>query len=169
MDRPETRVDPIPPHHCHLKEHESSESITKQNIDEFGAIVGCPGCSAIKDNMRAQAHSYRCRVRNEECLRITPQGAERLDRRSDVRNEAPAEEIQRGEERKKRSDNTAAAIPEPEPAASAARDLRESPIEPDPNPKRRLLMKSVDCKVRRGQSQIQGQECKLENAGNGQW
>ena len=43
----------------------------------------------------------------------------------------------------KRSDGTAAAIPEPEPAASAARDSRERPIEPDPNPKRRLIMKSA--------------------------
>ena len=41
------------------------------------------------------------------------------------------------------TDNTTATIPEPEPTASAAQALRESPIEPDPNPKRRLLMKSV--------------------------
>ena len=38
---------------------------------------------------------------------------------------------------------TAVAILEPEPATSAARDVRESPIGPDPNPKRRLLMKSA--------------------------
>ena len=58
-------------------------------------------------------------------------------------NEALVEEVQRGEQWKKRSNETAAAILEPEPAASAARDLRESPIEPDLNPKRRLLMKSA--------------------------
>ena len=58
--------------------------ITKQDIDEFGAVVGSPRCNAIKDNKRAQAHSDLCRVRIEECLRVTPQGAESLDRRSEV-------------------------------------------------------------------------------------
>ena len=29
-------------------EHES----TKQDIDEFGATIGCPGCNTIKDNKR---------------------------------------------------------------------------------------------------------------------
>ena len=98
---------------------------------EFGATVGCPSCTAIIDNKRAQARSDRRRVRSEECLRITPQGAERLDRRSEVIKEALAEEIQRGEQGKKRSDNTTATTPEP--AGPAAQNLRESPIEPDPN------------------------------------
>ena len=66
-----------------------------------------------------------------------------------VINEALAEEVRRGEQRKKRSDGTTAAVPEtgstaPEPmAGSAAPELREDPIEPDPNPKRRLVMKSA--------------------------
>ena len=60
------------------------ERITKQDIDEFGATVGCPGCNAFRDNKRAQAHSDRCRMRIEECLRNTPHGAERLDRRIEV-------------------------------------------------------------------------------------
>ena len=54
-----------------------------------------------------------------------------------------AEEVQRGTQKKKRSDDTAASMPEAEPAASAARDLRENQIESEPNPKRRLLMKSA--------------------------
>ena len=53
---------------------------------------GGPGCNAIKDNKRAQAHSDRCRKRIEECFRNTPHGAERLDRRDEVINEALAEE-----------------------------------------------------------------------------
>ena len=53
---------------------------------------------------------------------------------SEVINEA-AEEVQRGEQRKKRSDKA--------PAASAASEPRNAPFEPDPNPKRRLLMKSA--------------------------
>ena len=111
------------------------ERITKQDIDEFGATIGCPGCNAIKDNKRAQVHSDRCRKRIEECLRNTPHGAERLDRRDEVINEALAEEVRRGEQRKKRSDGTTAAVPEtgsaaPEPMAGlAAPELREDPID----------------------------------------
>ena len=73
------------------------ERITKQDIDEFGATIGCPGCNAIKDNNRAQAHSDRCRTRIEESL-----GAEWLNRRHEVINEELAEEVRRGEQRKKR-------------------------------------------------------------------
>ena len=68
---------------------------------------------------------------------------------AEVINEALAEEVRRGEQRKKRSDGTTAAVPEtgsaaPEPmAGSAVPEVREDPIEPDPNPKRRLLMKSA--------------------------
>ena len=148
VDRPEVRVDPIPiPPLPFEGARVQRERITKQDIDEFGATIGCPGCNAIKDNKRAQAHSDRCRKRIEECLRNTPHGAERLDRRDDVIKEALAEEVRRGEQRKKRSDGTTAAVPEtgsaaPEPVAgSAAPELREDPIEPDPNPKRRMLMK----------------------------
>ena len=39
----------------------------------------------------------------EECLRTTPHGAERLGRRNEVINEALAEEVRRGEQRKKSS------------------------------------------------------------------
>ena len=148
VDRPEVQVDPIPipPFNG---ERVQRERITKQDIDEFGATIGCQGCNAIKDNKRAQAHSDRCRKRIEECLRNIPHGAERLDRRKEVINEALAEEVRRGEQRKKRSDGTTAATPgtgsaAPEPmTGSAAPELREDPIEPDPNPKRRLIMKSA--------------------------
>ena len=96
---------------------------------------------------RAQAHSDRCRTRIEECLRTTPHGAERLDRRNEVINEALAgrnevidealaEEATREEQRKKRSDRAAAEVPE-------VSEPREDPIESNPNPKRRLLMKSA--------------------------
>ena len=36
------------------------ERITKQDIDELGAIVGCSVCDGIKDYTRAIAHSDRC-------------------------------------------------------------------------------------------------------------
>ena len=94
----------------------------------------------LDDNKRAQAHSDRCRMRIEECTRTTSHGAERLDRRNEVINEALAEEVRRGEQRKKRSDRTTVAVPE---TGSAAPEPRENPIEPEANPKRRLLMKSA--------------------------
>ena len=55
-------------------------------------------------------------------------------------NEALAEEVRRGEQRKKRSVRATAFVPETE---SAAPETRENPIEPEANPKRRLLMKSA--------------------------
>ena len=143
VDRPEVRVDPIPiPPLPFEGARIQRERITKRD-SEFGATSGCPGCNAIKDNKRAQAHSDRCRMRIEEGLRTTPHGAERLDRRNEVINEALAEEVRRGEQRKKRSDRAIVAVPETEPAASAAPEPREAPVEPEANPKRRLLMKSA--------------------------
>ena len=67
-----------------------------------------------------------------------------------------------------------AVMAESEPAAPAAQDLREVPIQPDPNPKGRLLRKSasspaaVDSKVRRGHLR----RIRNENwtpMGNGHW
>ena len=52
-------------------------------------------------------------------------------------HEALAEEIQISEQRKKRSDKTSAVIQESEPAAPAARDWRESPIESRPESQRK--------------------------------
>ena len=142
VDRPEVRVDPIPiPPLMFEGARIQRERITKQDIDEFGATIGCPGCNAIRDNKRAPAHSDRCRKRIEERLRTTPHGAQRLDRRNEVINEALAEEVRREEQRKRRSDRAAAETPETEPTAASER--REDPIELDPNPKRRLLLKSA--------------------------
>ena len=115
----------------------------KQDINWFGATIGCPSCNAIRDNKRAQAHSDRCRIRIEERLRTTPQGAERLDRRDEVINEALPEEVRREEQKRRRSDRAAAEVQETESSSPAASPPRENPIEPDPNPKRRLIMKSA--------------------------
>ena len=108
-------------------------------MDEFGATLGCSDYNALEDNKKAQAQTDRCRMRIEECFRTTPHGAERLDRRNEVINESLAEDIRIGEQRVKRSD-MATAVPETE---SAAPEPRENPIEPEANPKRRLLMKSA--------------------------
>ena len=144
VDRPEVRVDPIPiPPLPFEGARIQRERITKKDIDGFGATIGCQGCNAIKDNKRAQAHSDRCRMRNEECLRNTPLGAERFDRRNAIINEASADEVRRGEQRKNRSDRTAVAAPTGPKTNPAAGPAGENPTEPDVNPKRRLLMKST--------------------------
>ena len=143
VDRPEIHVDPIPiPPVPFEGARVQRERITKKDIDEFGATIGCPGCNAIKDNKRAQAHSDRCTKRIEECLRNTSHGAERLERREEVINEALAEEVRRREQRKEETDRVATAASGMTTKAAQAGE-REDPIEPDPNPKRRLLMKST--------------------------
>ena len=63
-----------------------------------------------------------------------------MDRRNEVINEALAEEVRRGEQRKKGSDRATVAVPETE---SAAPEPRENTIEAEANPKRRVLMKSA--------------------------
>ena len=111
VDRPEVRVDPIPILPLPFEGARiQRERITKQDINEFGTTIGCPGCNAIKDNKRAQAHSDRCRTRIKECVRTTPHGPERLDRRNEAITEALAEEVRRGEQRKKISDRATAAV-----------------------------------------------------------
>ena len=73
VERQAVRVDPIPiPPLPFEGARVQRERVTKQDIDEFGATIGCPGCNAIKDSKRAQAYSDRCRTRIEECLRTTP-------------------------------------------------------------------------------------------------
>ena len=146
VDRPEARVDPIPIPPLPLEEPRiQRERITKKDIDEFGTTIGCPSCNAIRNNKRAQAHSDRCRRRIEERLRTTLHAEQRdwTEERGEVINEALAEEVRREEQRKKRSDRAAAAAPETELTAPAASEPREDPIESNPNPKRRLLMKSA--------------------------
>ena len=134
---------------CRSREHESRgrESPRKTSMSSEPRS-DAKACNAIKDNKRAQAHSDRCRLRIEECLRNTPHGAERLDRRNEVINEALADEVRRGEQRKNRSDGTTVAAPGTEPAAAsattaaaaaatgphsspAAGPVRENPTEPD--------------------------------------
>ena len=76
-------------------------------------------------------------------------------------NEALAEEVRREEQMKKRSDRAAAEAPETELTAPAASEPREDPIESNPNPKRRLLMKSAS---KGRQSQMMSRECKLKTS-----
>ena len=98
VDRPPTSIPPLPFAGARVQ----GARITQQDIDEFGATEGCPGRNEIKDNKRAQAHSDCRRVRIEECLRVTQEGAERLDRRSQQIYEELAEEVKSMDQKKER-------------------------------------------------------------------
>ena len=141
VDRAEVRVDPVPnPSVAILREHESrgkeSPSQTLRNSE--------PRLDAqVAVQSRTTKGHKPLRSWQKANRRMPPHGKERLGRRDEVINETLAEEAQRGEQRKKRSDYPTAGVPESEPAASAAPEPREAPVEPDPNPKRRLLMKSA--------------------------
>ena len=91
VDRPEVRVDliPIPPLPFEGARIQR-ERITKQDIDEFGATIGCRNQRQQKSTGTLNA-TYRMRI--EERLRTTPHGAERLDRRNEVINEALEEGV----------------------------------------------------------------------------
>ena len=76
-----------------------------------------------------------------------------MERRSEVINEALAEEVRRNDQKQERSSRYT-------PAASSSQatshELRETPIELDPNPKRRLLMKSASSAASgSGQEEVQ--------------
>ena len=103
VDKREVRVDPSPIPPVPFAKSTSSEgkNHTKKDIDEFGATVGSPGCTAIKDNKRAQAHSDRCRVRIEELPQSHSARSRRLDQRLDVIHGALSKEVKRSDPKKK--------------------------------------------------------------------
>ena len=91
VDRPVTQVDPLPPPPVPFEgARVQRERITRTDIEAFGTTAGRLDCNAIRSGKRAQAHSDCCRARIEECLKTTQEGAERLDRKSEVLNEALA-------------------------------------------------------------------------------
>ena len=103
LDRAVTQFDPLPPPPVPFERARvQRERITRTDIEAFGTTAGCPGCDAIRSGKRAQAHSDPCRARIEECLKTTPGVSERLDRRREVLNEAPAKKLR---ERQKKSGN----------------------------------------------------------------
>ena len=76
------------------------ERIARTDIEVFGNIAGCPVCTAIRSRKRAQAHSDPCRAWIEECLKTTPEGSERVDRRREDLNEALAKEVEKRQQKR---------------------------------------------------------------------
>ena len=104
VDRPTIQIDPLPPPPVPFEgARVQRETITRTDVEVFGTTAGCFGCDAIRSGKRAQAHSEPCRARMQERLKITPEGAERLVRRSEVLNEALAKEVDRNVRRKEKS------------------------------------------------------------------
>ena len=80
-----TIMDPLPPPQVPFEGAlVQKERITRADIEAFGTTAGCWGSNAIRSGKRAQAHSDPCRVRIEERLKTTQEGAEGPDRRSEV-------------------------------------------------------------------------------------
>ena len=120
------------------------ERITRTDIEAFGTTAGCLGCNAIRS---AQAHSDLCRVRIEECRKTTPEGSERLDRRREVLNEAIAKEVDRNVRRRKETRSTAEDL-------AAPQELKNVPIPPDSDPRKRRAMKAAIAVASSGSPQM---------------
>ena len=126
--RPATQIDPLPSPPVPFEGARlQRERITRTDIEAFCVTAGCLGCNAIRSGNRTQAHSDPCRVRIEECLKTTPEGSERLNRRSEVLNEALAKEVERNVRRREEIGRSAGEMPAPQ-------ELKDMPI-----PKRRVM------------------------------
>ena len=107
VDRPEVRGDsnPIPPLPF-AGAQVLRERVTKQDIDECRAtIVDAQVAMQSRTSNGRKPTQIAAQSESKNASRITPPGAESLDRRNAVVNEALAKEVQRGEQRKKRSEN----------------------------------------------------------------
>ena len=107
------------------------------------------GWNAIRSRKRAQAHSDLRRVRIEECLKTTPEGSERLDRRREVFNEALAKEGERNVRRREEVGNTAGELAAPE-------ELKYVPTPLDSDPGKRRAMKAATAVASSGSSRTVG-------------
>ena len=124
------------------------ERITRTDIKAFGTTARCLGRNAIRSGKRAQAHSDPCRTTIEECLKTTPEGSERLDRRSEVLNEALAKEVERNVRRREEIGSTAGELAVPQ-------DLKDMPIPLDSDPRKRRIMKAATAAASRSSSQME--------------
>ena len=124
-DKPVTQIDPFPPPQCRLREleytgRESPEQTLRPSVPLQDARV------AMRSDLESE-HKFTqtpCRARIEECLKTTPEGAERQDRRSEVLNEALAKEVERDVRRREDIGSTAGELAVPQ-------ELKDMPIPPD--------------------------------------
>ena len=105
-----------------LREHESrGRESPRKTLISLEPRSDAKAAMPSKTTKGAQAHSDRCRLRLEACLRNTWHGAERLDRRNEIINEGIGltryEEGSRGG--RNRSDRVTVAAQGTEPAADS--------------------------------------------------
>ena len=80
---------------------------------------------------------------------MTPEGAERLDRRSEVLNDALAKEVERNVRRREGAGSAAGELAEP-------RELKDMPTPLDSDPRKRRAMKAATVAASSGSSQMEG-------------
>ena len=90
-------------------------------------------------------HSDPCRVRIEERLKMTPEGSERLDRRS----EAHAKEVERNVRRREEVGSAAGELAVP-------REPKDLPIPLDSDSGKRRALKAATVEASSGRSQLEG-------------
>ena len=108
---------------------DSGQARSSCGSNPFSAIATCrstssEGCNVVKDNTWAQVHADRRRARIEQSHRVTPQGAERKDRRCAVICEALAEEIERNNQKEERGSRGTPAASLTKAAAPATPEKR---------------------------------------------
>ena len=141
-------------HQCRSREleykgRESPEQTLRSSVPLQDARV------AIRSGKRAQAHSDPCRARIEECLKATPEGAEPLDRRSEVLNEALAKELDRNVRRREEIGSTAGEFAVPQ-------EFKDMTISHDSDPRKRRAMKAVTVAASSSSSQMEGSRATAE-------
>ena len=103
------------------------ERITGTDTEAFGTTAGC---TRRRSGKRSQAYSDPCPVRLEECLKTTPEGLSASiedERREEV---GSAEEL------------------------AAPQELKDVPIPPDSDPRKRRAMKAAIAVASSGSSQM---------------
>ena len=147
MNRPVAHIDPLPPPPVPFEgARVQRDRVTITDIEAFGTTAGCPGCNAIRSGKRALAHSDPCSDSIKECLKTTPEGGERLDRRSEVLNEAPAKEVERNVRRREEIGSTAGGLADPTRV----------------RPRKRRAMMAATAAASSGSSQMEGSRAVAE-------
>ena len=153
---PVTQTDPLPPPPVPFEgARVQRKRITRIDIETFATTAGCPGCNAIRSGKRAQTHSDLCRSGIEECFRITPEGSERWDRRSEVLNETLAKEVERNVRRREKIGRAAGELP-------VQQELKEMLVLLDSDPRKRRVMKAATAAASSSSSQMEGSRAVAE-------
>ena len=128
------QIDPLPPPQVPFEgARVQRENHHRADIEAFGTTAGCLGF--LRSDLESELKPP-CRVRIEERLRMTPEGAERLDRRSEVLRKALAKEVERNIRRRAETGSAAGEMAVP-------RESKDAPIPPDSDSEKRRAMNAA--------------------------